>query len=58
MTEMIIVYESKTGFTKKYADMLAAKTGLKAYSIKEFAITGLDDEIVFSRLDEGRFNSG
>ena len=33
---MIIVYESKTGFTKKYADMLAAKTGLAAYPVREF----------------------
>lgn len=32
---MIIVYESKTGFTKKYADMLSAKTGFKAYKVKE-----------------------
>jgi len=44
---MIIVYESKTGFTKKYADMLAAKTGFKAYSVKNFANAGLDDEIIF-----------
>lgn len=29
---MVIVYESKTGFTKKYADMLAKETGLKSYS--------------------------
>ena len=47
MTEMIIVYESKTGFTKKYADMLAAKTGFKAYSVKNFANAGLYDEIIF-----------
>lgn len=30
---MVIVYESKTGFTKKYADMLAAKTGLKVFRV-------------------------
>jgi len=34
--KMIIVYESKTGFTKKYADMLAEKTKLKAYRVKNF----------------------
>ena len=32
---MIIVYESKTGFTKKYADMLAKETQMKAYRVKE-----------------------
>ncbi len=34
---MIIVYESKTGFTKKYAEMLSAKTGLKLYRVKELS---------------------
>lgn len=44
---MIIVYESKTGFTKKYADMLGAKTGLKVVPAKEIAKTGDDKEIIF-----------
>lgn len=35
---MIIVYESKTGFTKKYAEMLSAKTGLKLYRVKELLL--------------------
>ena len=44
---MIIVYESKTGFTKKYADMLAAKTGIKAFRVKEFSKISKDEEIIF-----------
>ncbi len=35
---MVIVYASKTGFTKKYADILAAKTGLQAYPVKEISV--------------------
>ncbi|MGN0383159.1 MAG: hypothetical protein ACI4DS_02730 [Eubacterium sp.] len=30
-----IIYESCTGFTKKYAQLLSEETGLKAYTIKE-----------------------
>lgn len=44
---MVIVYESKTGFTKKYADMLAAKTKSKAYRVKEFSKLRLNEEIIF-----------
>ncbi len=44
---MIIVYESKTGFTKKYADMLAAKTKLNVFSVKEISRIGRDEEIIF-----------
>ncbi len=44
---MIIVYESKTGFTRKYADMLAEKTGLKAYRTKELPLADKDEEIIF-----------
>lgn len=44
---MIIVYESKTGFTKKYADMLAEKTGFKAFRAKELPKGAKDDEIIF-----------
>jgi len=29
-----IVYESNTGFTQKYAELLAEKTGLPVYSHK------------------------
>ncbi len=32
---MIIIYKSKTGFTKKYAEMLAKQTGLSMYSADE-----------------------
>jgi len=44
---MIIVYESKTGFTKRYADMLAEKTGLKAYRVKELPNALMGEEIIF-----------
>lgn len=44
---MVIVYESKTGFTKKYAHMLAEKTGLKVFSVKELSKVSQDEEIVF-----------
>ena len=44
---MVIVYESKTGFTKKYADMLSAKTGIKVYRVKELANVNRDEEIIF-----------
>lgn len=30
-----IVYESNTGFTKRYAEILAAQTGIAAYSVAE-----------------------
>ncbi len=44
---MVIVYESKTGFTKRYADMLAAKTKLKAFSVKELSKVNHGEEIIF-----------
>lgn len=44
---MVIVYESKTGFTKKYANMLAAKTNLKAVSVKEISKIKKEEEIIF-----------
>jgi flavodoxin len=44
---MVIVYESKTGFTKKYADMLSSKTGLKVFQVKEIASVKRDEEIIF-----------
>lgn len=44
---MLIVYESKTGFTKKYADMLAARTKLKLYPVKEISKISKNDEIIF-----------
>lgn len=44
---MIIVYESKTGFTKKYAEMLSAKTGLKHYPVKELSKININEEIIF-----------
>lgn len=44
---MVIVYESKTGFTKKYAEMLAAKTKLKVFHVKEISKINKDEEIIF-----------
>ncbi len=44
---MVIVYESKTGFTKRYADMLSAKTGLKVFRVKELAGVNHNEEIIF-----------
>lgn len=32
---MTIVYQSKTGFTRQYAEMLSKSTGLKAYPLDE-----------------------
>jgi len=44
---MVIVYESKTGFTKKYADMLAEKTKLRSFHVKELSKVSKDEEIIF-----------
>lgn len=44
---MIIVYESKTGFTKRYADMFAAKTGLKVFRVNERSKVKRDEDIIF-----------
>lgn len=44
---MVIVYESKTGFTKRYADMLASKTKLKVFSVNEFLKTNQREDIIF-----------
>ena len=40
----IIVYSSKTGSTKKYAEILSSRTGLACYSVKE---KFPDDMIIF-----------
>lgn len=44
---MAIVYELKTGFTKRYADMLSLKTGLKAFRGKELKGIDRDEEVIF-----------
>ena len=44
---MVIVYESKTGFTQRYADMLARKTRLKVFRVKELSKVNQDEEIIF-----------
>ena len=52
---MVIVYASKTGFTKRYADMLAAATGFKAFSVKELFNVSQEEEIIFlSWMKAGR----
>jgi len=40
---MVIIYESKTGFTKRYADMLAAKLRLTAFRVQEISNINLKD---------------
>lgn len=44
---MVIVYESKTGFTRKYAEMLAAKTGLKVFHVNGISKINPGEEIIF-----------
>lgn len=44
---MIIVYESKTGFTKKYAEMLSAKTGMKAYRVNQVPSQEKQEDVLF-----------
>ena len=44
---MVIVYESKTGFTKRYAEMLSTKTGLKIFRVKELSKVKQSEEIIF-----------
>lgn len=44
---MLIVYESKTGFTKKYAQMLASKTGLKAIHLPKLTKEEQNQKIIF-----------
>ena len=44
---MVIVYESKTGFTKRYADMIAVKTGLEVFRTKDISKINQDEEIIF-----------
>ena len=44
---MVIVYESKTGFTKKYAEMLAAKTGMRLYPASELSKVEKAEEVLF-----------
>lgn len=46
-TKMIIVYESKSGFTKKYATMLSEIIGLKSYHTSEISKISKDEEIIF-----------
>ncbi len=44
---MVIVYESKTGFTKKYAEMLSAKTGFQLQRVNELSKVNQEEEIIF-----------
>lgn len=43
----IVVYYSKTGFTKRYAQWISEETGWRAVSLKEAAGTKLSSEDVF-----------
>lgn len=51
---MIIVYESKTGFTKRYAEMLAAKTGMKIYHVSELSKMEKDEIVFLGWLKAGK----
>lgn len=44
---MVIVYESKTGFTTKYANMLLQKTGMKVFPTGELDKVGRGEEVIF-----------
>lgn len=44
---MVIVYESKTGFTRKYAEMLAAKTRFEIFPAKEISMVNREEAIIF-----------
>ncbi len=45
---MLIVYESQTGFTKKYAEMLAAETNLRACPVRDLSKSAQrNEEILF-----------
>ena len=56
---LLILYKSKTGFTKKYAEMIAVETGGTAMDVKaaEPGILSSFDQIVFgSRMHAGRID--
>lgn len=44
---MVIVYESRTGFTKKYAQMLAKKTQYKLLHVNDISRIERYEEIIF-----------
>ena len=44
---MVIVCESKTGFTMKFANMLSQKTGLKVFTTREPDKVWSDEEVIF-----------
>lgn len=44
---MVIVYESKTGFTKRYAEMLAEKASLSVFRAQERSKIDAGEEVLF-----------
>ena len=44
---MIIVYASKTGFTKKYARMLSKKLGMDMVDVKELPKVPKESEVLY-----------
>ena len=46
---MIIIYKSKTGFTKKYAELIAAETGAEVQPVEKADMKSLaaHDVVVF-----------
>ena len=57
---MIIVYKSKTGFTKKYAELIAAETGAEVQSVEKTDMKSLTahDVVVFGGRCCGGFVDG
>lgn len=44
---MIIVYASKTGFTKKYAKLLSEKLGTKMVDVKDHHLVDQEEEVIY-----------
>lgn len=54
--ETLVVYKSKTGFTKKYAEVISEKTGCALMELKEAAaekMSGFDRIVFGSRVHAG-----
>ncbi len=56
---ILILYKSKTGFTKRYAEMIAAETGGTAMDVKKVspdALSSFDPVLFGSRMHAGRID--
>lgn len=50
--KIIITYKSKTGFAKKYAEMIAKETGCRALPLKEMTVEKCRSLIWLSLVEE------